>query len=568
MRINVRNFDNLAIEKTLTQFQSLQWETDFNNGDGMFQLDCDISYLNSIKDKSIIENTEDDTLMIVTNIETKKELTKYYLTVKGSTLAKYLLNTRVIKGIYEYLNMESVLIAYNLIDLNLFNPFEIERKSSLIGNIVMPEQIEATFVDSSSKYEKLGDEVYNLIRDTNVGLKAVMNYEINKIDLIFYSGQDHTFGSENPVILSSTWGTIRESSHLIDSTSQINTLYVLGQDGVIVTVSQNNNEVIIEKSIDLSNEVPWPTYRIEHPNETGGQYYRYTKNPEIISNMDVWNRFAVQYNPTYNENPIWASTKVLTESQFKALKATFYANVTIDLEQGFVLSGICFNNIIEAAKNTLKASSAETEIVLCYSVSDMSSVITSSISGSQHSIIVSEDGIVEKYVLKKTNEGFNVNVFTGTLQQNTSTEPTYEVLNFVDYVYVNKGDAPTQATKIVQGTVESGDVYYYENFEEKKVSSQVYRDLLKKKGKEYLKIFQLAETVSVVPDNLGNKKFKSEYNLGDVITYKDDTNGFEQDFRVSKAVEVWDSEGYNLHLSLGTNVPSLTERIKLITKGG
>ena len=75
MRINVRNFDNLAIEKTLTQFQSLQWETDFNNGDGMFQLDCDISYLNSIKDKSIIENTEDDTLMIVTNIETKKPST-------------------------------------------------------------------------------------------------------------------------------------------------------------------------------------------------------------------------------------------------------------------------------------------------------------------------------------------------------------------------------------------------------------------------------------------------------------------------------------------------------------
>ena len=109
---------------------------------------------------------------------------------------------------------------------------------------------------------------------------------------------------------------------------------------------------------------------------------------------------------------------------------------------------------------------------------------------------------------------------------------------------------------------------YYENFEAVKIDEVKYREALINKAKSYLKTYITGESLDVTPYALSNVIYKKTYNVGDIITAKDKKFGFYVDMRVSSVSEVWDSKGHTVSLTLGDSVPSLTNRIKLISKGG
>ena len=148
------------------------------------------------------------------------------------------------------------------------------------------------------------------------------------------------------------------------------------------------------------------------------------------------------------------------------------------------------------------------------------------------------------------------------------TVVTYETKDFLEYVYVNIGQSPSGASKIIQGSVASGDVMYYENYEDVKIEESQYRDVLFKKAEDYLKTFVVAESVSTEPYKLSNMVYGVNYNLGDIVTARNRVQGFSKDFILTSVVETWDSKGYTIEITLGDDVPSLTNRIKLLSKDG
>ena len=168
-----------------------------------------------------------------------------------------------------------------------------------------------------------------------------------------------------------------------------------------------------------------------------------------------------------------------------------------------------------------------------------------------------------------------VNKETGTTEvswSNVETEAytveitTYETKDFLEYVYVNVDNAPSLASKIIQGSVASGDVMYYENYEDERVSESDYKDTMYKKAQEYLNTYVISENVEIEPYTLANLVYGKNYHIGDLVTARNQKFGFSVDLRVTGVTEVWDSKGYTLTITLGTNVPTLTNRIKLLSK--
>ena len=62
--------------------------------------------------------------------------------------------------------------------------------------------------------------------------------------------------------------------------------------------------------------------------------------------------------------------------------------------------------------------------------------------------------------------------------------------------------------------------------------------------------------------------YGKNYNLGDIVTARNRVQGFSKDFILTSVVETWDSKGYSIEITLGDDVPSLTKRIKLLSKDG
>ena len=155
-----------------------------------------------------------------------------------------------------------------------------------------------------------------------------------------------------------------------------------------------------------------------------------------------------------------------------------------------------------------------------------------------------------------------------TMEPYEVTTVTYETKDFLDYVYVNIGDPPSDATKVIQGSVASEDVMYYENFEEVRVTESQYRETLMKKAQNYLRTFVLSQNVSVTPYYLSNVEYDKAYTLGDIVTARNSKLGYTVDLRVTQATKTWDSKGYTLNITLGESIPTLTHRIRLIAKGG
>ena len=133
-----------------------------------------------------------------------------------------------------------------------------------------------------------------MLQSLNIGVKARINRKTKKIDIEFYTGRDYTFGSDDAVVFSPERGTVLETDYTIDSSQNITDIVLIGEDNLILQANRERkeDELMIEKSIDVSSECPWPTYRVEKPEEDGGQYFRYKKySPRLdLSQIGMYGR--------------------------------------------------------------------------------------------------------------------------------------------------------------------------------------------------------------------------------------------------------------------------------------
>lgn len=615
MRLNIINPNTLELEGVLTKFESVQWEPTFNTSDGKFQINCSEDYFNLLQLERYVENTEDtEHVGVIKQVKTITSNESSSIQVSGIMLEKDLFSRRVVKLKIVYEDMYPTAIINSLIGLSLINSAETNRIIPTIGQVIFPKDADIPDLaktNYSANYPNLCDEVYSLIQGINLGVKARINHSTNKIDIVFYTGNDYTYGSNDPIVFSIDTGTITESEYTKDSSQNVTNLILIGEDDVMVQVERDReaNEPIVEKSMDVSGDCPWPTYNVEKPNEDGGQYYKYVKYnapADFISNREVWEKYAVDKIETtetlYRE--VVAEPVAISGDDLVSAYPDISAGTSLDSKNGFIsnsisdtagalglamlnsngfvgnikepISSITANlsansaSVQQASTMSLKSAKAKkakpkkttTKTATLHTTTSSSMAVASSVCTSTG---VSTD------IKVTTNEETQEPVVTATevtLEPYTVTTVTYETKDFLDYVYVNPGQPPTDATKIIEGSVESGEVMYYENFEAVKIDEVKYREALINKAKSYLKTYITGESLDVTPYALSNVVYKKTYNVGDIITAKDKKFGFYVDMRVSSVSEVWDSKGHTVSLTLGDSVPSLTNRIKLISKGG
>lgn len=615
MRLNIINPNTLELEGVLTKFESVQWEPTFNTPDGKFQINCSEDYFNLLQLERYVENTEDtEHVGVIKQVKTITSNESSSIQVSGIMLEKDLFSRRVVKLKIVYEDMYPTAIINSLIGLSLINSAETNRIVSTIGQVIFPKDADIPDLaktNYSANYPNLCDEVYSLIQGINLGVKARINHSTNKIDIVFYTGNDYTYGSDNPIVFSADTGTITESEYTKDSSQNVTNLILIGEDNVMVQVERDReaNEPIVEKSMDVSGDCPWPTYNVEKPNEDGGQYYKYVKYnapADFISNREVWEKYAVDKIETtetlYRE--VVAEPVAISGDDLVSAYPDISAGTSLDSKNGFISNSISdtagalglamlnsngfVGNIkepISSITGNLSANSASVQQVSTMSLKSAkakkpTTKKTTTKTATLHTA-TSSGMAVASSVCTSTGVSTNINVTTNeetqepvvtatevTLEPYTVTTVTYETKDFLDYVYVNPGQPPTDATKIIEGSVESGEVMYYENFEAVKIDEVKYREALINKAKSYLKTYITGESLDVTPYALSNVIYKKTYNVGDIITAKDKKFGFYVDMRVSSVSEVWDSKGHTVSLTLGDSVPSLTNRIKLISKGG
>lgn len=614
MRLNIINPNTLELEGVLTKFESVQWEPTFNTPDGKFQINCSEDYFNLLQLERYVENTEDtEHVGVIKQVKTITSNESSSIQVSGIMLEKDLFSRRVVKLKIVYEDMYPTAIINSLIGLSLINSAETNRIVPTIGQVIFPKDADIPDLEKtnySANYPNLCDEVYSLIQGINLGVKARINHSTNKIDIVFYTGNDYTYGSDDPIIFSADTGTITESEYTKDSSQNVTNLILIGEDNVMVQVERDReaNEPIVEKSMDVSGDCPWPTYNVEKPNEDGGQYYKYVKYnapADFISNREVWEKYAVDKVETtetlYRE--VVAEPVVISGEDLVSAYPDISAGTSLDSKNGFISNSISdtagaiglamlnsngfvgsIKEPISSITDNLSANSASVQQVSTMSLKSakakkpkpkkttktatLHTVASSSMSVASS---VCTGMAVSTNINVTTNEETQEPVVTATevtLEPYTVTTVTYETKDFLDYVYVNPGQPPTDATKIIEGSVESGEVMYYENFEAVKIDEIKYREALINKAKSYLKTYITGESLDVTPYALSNVIYKKTYNVGDIITAKDKKFGFYVDMRVSSVSEVWDSKGHTVSLTLGDSVPSLTNRIKLISKGG
>lgn len=619
MRLNIIDPNNLELIGVLSNYESVQWAPTFNTPDGTFTINCSTDYSDLMQIERYVENTEEpDHVGVIKRVQTVASNQKESLQIQGIMLEKDIFYKRVLKAWVMYQDMHPITVLDNIIALCITDPAEPDRKMNMIGEVISPKETDLPDVEKtqySANYPNLGDEVFSLIQGMGIGVKACINHTTNKIDVTFYIGNDYTLGSDNPVIFSPERGTVLETTYAKDSSQNFTELTVIGEDNVILEAERerDEDEPIIEKSIDLSTEVPYPTYTVEKPEEDGGSYYRYKKYTPpagFITNRDVWEKYEVEKIET-------------TDTLYREKEVTSTSTISVDdlvknpelLAKGKVVdrSGLTFGSSIstkQAINNLKKNSTAgglstvlgilprpkststqsvnqDTPVVLKASTQaakkstkNVTKKTTKSnntkgtpsnkspIAGGLTSAIAAAKDFAE--VIGKVDVGGNVVLETSSieLEEYTVTTVTYNTKDFLEYVYVNPGEPPSGATKIIQGSVDSGDVMYYENFESLKVTESQYREVLLKKAKEYLKTFVVSESVVIEPYKLSNMVYGVNYQLGDLVTARNKIYGFSVDLRLTGVIEVWDSKGYSIDINLGDNVPTLTNRIKLLSKGG
>lgn len=636
MRLNILDPNTFELLNVLTLYESVQWSPTFNTDSGSFEIDCSINYFDFFQEELLIENTEDsEHIGVIKQITTTRTYTKDSLKVKGVFLEKDILDRRIINGIYTYNDISPTVALYNLISLNLYNPVDESRKINGLGKIVFPDDSEIadlSNINFSCTYSSLSEEVFGILQDKNLGIKVKFNETKTALDIVFYTGTDRTEGSDDALILSRDRGTALSVEYSKDSSENVTNLYAIGEDNTIVNVEKTVNgekEPKVESSIDISSEVPWPTYSVEKPEEDGGQYFRYKKaTPEgYVTNQDIWEQWNVERietETTYTRQvPVTPEdTTIIDGDALEETNPNMNSNYIIDASVGVVVGGVVSSSILSSLKNktsskaskVMSQSEGETEskktllgyvvnldlnavkptngLSLNKTVSEASSVPVLKTSNSKTAnsrkdalnkvpidideSVISEDKLIlgsdTVHKIEQVEDSTTGEVTTQATEMKTEeytvTTVTYEDRDFNKYVYVNPGDPPSKATKIIEGSVGSGNVMYYENFEDVRYDISIYKEQLLKKASDYLNTFVLSETVDVEIYTLAHQKYKEDYSLGDIVTCKDKEVGFAVDNRITSVTETWDSKGHSVTLTLGDNVPSLTNRIKLISKGG
>lgn len=102
--------------------------------------------------------------------------------------------------------------------------------------------------------------------------------------------------------------------------------------------------------------------------------------------------------------------------------------------------------------------------------------------------------------------------------------------------------------------------------QEEGMSDAAYRNLLEQRGREKLAERLMVETMSQTLVQGSSKQYRRDWNLGDRVTVLNREWGLQLDTCITEVQEVYEPSGETISPTLGNSVPTLTDKIKQLTK--
>lgn len=94
-----------------------------------------------------------------------------------------------------------------------------------------------------------------------------------------------------------------------------------------------------------------------------------------------------------------------------------------------------------------------------------------------------------------------------------------------------------------------------------------YEAMLKKNAMATLKKMSVSETIEGEIYQYSNKKYGTDFYLGDIVSFMDESMNYSVDLRISSVEESWSDKGYSISIKMGENIPNIVDTIKLVSKG-
>jgi len=86
--------------------------------------------------------------------------------------------------------------------------------------------------------------------------------------------------------------------------------------------------------------------------------------------------------------------------------------------------------------------------------------------------------------------------------------------------------------------------------------------MLAEKGNETLATTKPVEVFDSTINLLSNQRYKTDFDLGDVVTCKSLKWGLTIDSRITEIVESYEADGMSIDVTFGNDTPTLLQKIK------
>lgn len=107
---------------------------------------------------------------------------------------------------------------------------------------------------------------------------------------------------------------------------------------------------------------------------------------------------------------------------------------------------------------------------------------------------------------------------------------------------------------------------YQEDEEEITIPPAEYKEMLKERGKSKLVEYPKIVTLESEVDLFSNGEYGIDYNLGDIVSVKNDDLNLIMHTRIVSATETTTKAGESLKISFGSNIPTLLDKIQRTVK--
>lgn len=562
------NLDRLG---TVDVYEAFIWNPKYN-GIGTFELHCSTQFFSLLQSDRIIQSTADDYHNgIIEHIEKAQNFEGVQkLIVKGRMLES-ILERRIAIGEYSYESMQPAQIISDLITKNAITPVDSSRKISNLKLGALPNADEGTIYYAGDN-ERLIDVVKKICDIAQLGFRVYLDYDKKEIHLDIYKGVNRTEEANTQ-----THFETNVSVNALPSGFWVNDLTDWKQvDGgpnwkkdEILEVKDSPKAFYKRKIQDRYAEY-WET--------TGNfkQWIYFWRKAGYIHKDISLNKDHIYYVEVCCDNP----TDCVLGYGFGNEETGFTFNVP--RTQGYERFNCLYvppasgSNRFTVAFGELPEEWLTVRTQYCMAI-DLTKTfgvgLEPKLEWCQKNFIRKGDTWNYRTEIIELIENHN-DPLVLSRDRDTLVEVEYlkNSTNERTVLYV-KGD--TLDTKIESGT--AAEIMRKEAFINlsgiKRERSGItipepsYIAMLKYQAKAAMRKMAANEIIDGKLYVLSNKQFRRDFDLGDLVMCTDNNIGFTTNLRITSASESWDINGYQITVTLGNEVPDITETIKLVAKG-